>query len=309
MIFTVVRRRRTGEGTRGPRSAVRVRPAAPPRVPLRPAHDDGARDGPVRLAVRRSRCCCRTASTSPRCETGVWMMPQGVLHRARPRRSAGRLTAPVQHHRASCASGLALEAIGLVLVAALVVQPDVSFLALLPGMVVFGLGVGFASSQLTNVILSDIDAREDRRRERRQHDRPPGRARARHRDVRVVPQRADDPHATASRASPRPRRVDRCVARQGVNFAPPPGSACTIATLRHIIESRSPPARARRCSSRPASSRSDRPVVPDPARHVAASRSRRRRSKPTPSSLTRRRASSELRRWSRRTGQRPSARC
>ena len=34
---------------------------------------------------------------------------------------------------------------------------DVSFLALLPGMMVFGLGVGFASSQLTNVILSDID--------------------------------------------------------------------------------------------------------------------------------------------------------
>jgi MFS family permease len=40
---------------------------------------------------------------------------------------------------------------------ALAISPDVSFWALLPGMTVFGLGVGFASSQLTNVILSDID--------------------------------------------------------------------------------------------------------------------------------------------------------
>ena len=53
-------------------------------------------------------------------------------------------------------TGLALEAIGLLWVA-LAISPRVSFLALLPGMIVFGLGVGFASSQLTNVILSDID--------------------------------------------------------------------------------------------------------------------------------------------------------
>jgi hypothetical protein len=53
-------------------------------------------------------------------------------------------------------SGLVLEAVGLVLVAA-VVSPHVTFLQLLPGSIVFGVGVGFASSQLTNVILSDID--------------------------------------------------------------------------------------------------------------------------------------------------------
>jgi MFS family permease len=52
-------------------------------------------------------------------------------------------------------TGLALESIGLLWVA-LSISPDVSFLALLPGMMIFGLGVGFASSQLTNVILSDI---------------------------------------------------------------------------------------------------------------------------------------------------------
>ena len=53
-------------------------------------------------------------------------------------------------------SGLALEAVGLCVVA-FAISPDASFLALLPGMIVFGIGVGFASSQLTNVILSDID--------------------------------------------------------------------------------------------------------------------------------------------------------
>jgi MFS family permease len=48
-----------------------------------------------------------------------------------------------------------LESVGLFWVA-LSISAHVSFLALLPGMMIFGLGVGFASSQLTNVILSDI---------------------------------------------------------------------------------------------------------------------------------------------------------
>ena len=49
-----------------------------------------------------------------------------------------------------------LEAVGLVVVASMI-SPHTTLLALLPGMALFGLGVGFASSQLTNVILSDID--------------------------------------------------------------------------------------------------------------------------------------------------------
>jgi EmrB/QacA subfamily drug resistance transporter len=83
-----------------------------------------------------------------------WMLPQGILI-ALGAPIGGRLT-----RRFSITSivrtGLALEAIGLLWVA-LAISPRVSFLALLPGMIVFGLGVGFASSQLTNVILSDID--------------------------------------------------------------------------------------------------------------------------------------------------------
>jgi hypothetical protein len=52
--------------------------------------------------------------------------------------------------------GLVLEAVGLVVVA-LMISPHTTLLALTPGTVLFGLGVGFASSQLTNVILSEID--------------------------------------------------------------------------------------------------------------------------------------------------------
>ena len=42
-------------------------------------------------------------------------------------------------------------------VVALMITPHTTLLALMPGTVLFGLGVGFASSQLTNVILSEID--------------------------------------------------------------------------------------------------------------------------------------------------------
>jgi MFS family permease len=52
--------------------------------------------------------------------------------------------------------GLVLEAVGLAVVA-LMISTDTTLAALLPGSALFGIGVGFASSQLTNVILSDID--------------------------------------------------------------------------------------------------------------------------------------------------------
>jgi EmrB/QacA subfamily drug resistance transporter len=85
---------------------------------------------------------------------GEWMLPQGILIAiAAP--IAGRMTRYVSI-TSIVRTGLALQSIGLLTVA-LAISADVSFLALLPGMMVFGVGVGFASSQLTNVILSDID--------------------------------------------------------------------------------------------------------------------------------------------------------
>ncbi|HWS45216.1 MAG TPA: MFS transporter, partial [Acidimicrobiia bacterium] len=85
--------------------------------------------------------------------TGEWMIPMGVcIALAAP--LCGRLT-----RRFSITSivrtGLAMEALGLVMVAAIV--PHISFFTLLPGSVVFGIGVGLASSQLVNVILFDIE--------------------------------------------------------------------------------------------------------------------------------------------------------
>ena len=51
--------------------------------------------------------------------------------------------------------GLALETLGLIVVAT-VVSDHVSFWSLIGPFVLFGVGIGFASSQLTNVILSEI---------------------------------------------------------------------------------------------------------------------------------------------------------
>jgi EmrB/QacA subfamily drug resistance transporter len=87
--------------------------------------------------------------------TGAWMLPTGAAIAAGAPLGA-RLTRGIAVTTVVRA-GLVLQAAGLLLVA-LVATPNVSFVALLPGSIVFGLGVGFASSQLTNVILSDIDA-------------------------------------------------------------------------------------------------------------------------------------------------------
>jgi EmrB/QacA subfamily drug resistance transporter len=87
-------------------------------------------------------------------QTGEWMLPQGILIAvAAP--IGGLMTRRVSI-TGLVRSGLALEALGL-LVVATAIAPGVSFAALLPGMILFGVGVGFASSQLTNVILSDIE--------------------------------------------------------------------------------------------------------------------------------------------------------
>lgn len=86
--------------------------------------------------------------------TGAWMVPMGVLI-ALGAPIGGRMTRVIGT-TAIVRCGLALEAIGLAAVA-LAVRPQPDFWTLAPGMVVFGLGVGFASSQLTNVILSDIE--------------------------------------------------------------------------------------------------------------------------------------------------------
>jgi EmrB/QacA subfamily drug resistance transporter len=84
---------------------------------------------------------------------GFWMLPFGVLIIVGSQ-LGGWLT-----HQISVARvvqlGLFLEFVGLVFVA-FVVDPGMSFADLLIPYGLFGFGIGFASSQLTNVILSDI---------------------------------------------------------------------------------------------------------------------------------------------------------
>ena len=89
-------------------------------------------------------------------ETGVWLVPTGIGI-AIGAQIGGRLTRVV-NTTIVVRIGLAAEAVGLVLIA-LATSPTITFLSLLPGLVVFSLGLGFASSQLTNVVLSEIEKR------------------------------------------------------------------------------------------------------------------------------------------------------
>ena len=86
-------------------------------------------------------------------DNGLWLLPSGISIIIGTQIGA-RLT-----RRISVTSvvqvGLVLEAVGLVAMV-LAISPQLTFVSLLPGLVLFGIGIGFAGSQLTNVILSDI---------------------------------------------------------------------------------------------------------------------------------------------------------
>jgi EmrB/QacA subfamily drug resistance transporter len=84
---------------------------------------------------------------------GFWMLPTGVFVIAGAQLGA-RLTRRVGTTRV-VQIGLVAETLGLLLVA-LAIRPGLTFLDLLPGFVFYGFGIGFATSQLTNVILSEI---------------------------------------------------------------------------------------------------------------------------------------------------------
>jgi EmrB/QacA subfamily drug resistance transporter len=84
---------------------------------------------------------------------GLWLLPSGISI------IVGTQIGAYLARRISVTSvvriGLVLEALGLVCMV-LAVSPHLTFWSLLPGLVLFGIGIGFAGSQLTNVILSEI---------------------------------------------------------------------------------------------------------------------------------------------------------
>jgi predicted MFS family arabinose efflux permease len=86
--------------------------------------------------------------------TGVWMLPfgLGILVGAQV---AGRIARAVGSVRV-VQVGIAIEAAGLFVVAAMLTS-GVTFLHVLLATSVFGFGVGCANSQLTNVLLSDVE--------------------------------------------------------------------------------------------------------------------------------------------------------
>jgi hypothetical protein len=86
-------------------------------------------------------------------DSGLWLVPLGlfIMLGAQVGARLNRRIGTVAVVRA----GLALEAVGLCAVAA-VITPHLRLLEVLPGFAIFGIGLGFASSQLTNVVLSEI---------------------------------------------------------------------------------------------------------------------------------------------------------
>lgn len=95
----------------------------------------------------------RSAGFTPM-HAAVWLVPMGALI-ALGAPIGGWLTRVIDTTTV-VRIGLSLEAIGLALVV-LGIDAHPTFVALAPGTILFGMGVGFAGSQLTNVILADVD--------------------------------------------------------------------------------------------------------------------------------------------------------
>lgn len=85
--------------------------------------------------------------------TGLWLVPSGLCIVAGSQLGA-RLTRRIGTH-VVVRIGLALEMLGLTGIA-LAISNDTRFVQILPGVFAYGIGIGFAAAQLTNVILSEI---------------------------------------------------------------------------------------------------------------------------------------------------------
>jgi EmrB/QacA subfamily drug resistance transporter len=88
-------------------------------------------------------------------DTGLWLVPAGISIVVGSQ-IGGWLTRKIATV-VVVRIGLFLLALGLGVTAA-ILTPTVTFVSLLPCFALFGLGIGFAGSQLTNVVLQDIPA-------------------------------------------------------------------------------------------------------------------------------------------------------
>jgi EmrB/QacA subfamily drug resistance transporter len=86
-------------------------------------------------------------------QNGWWMLPTGLFVIAGAQ-IGGRLIRRIGTI-VVVRAGLIMQAVGILLVA-FVVRPDLSLIELMPGYLLYGVGIGFGASQLTNVILEHI---------------------------------------------------------------------------------------------------------------------------------------------------------
>jgi EmrB/QacA subfamily drug resistance transporter len=85
--------------------------------------------------------------------SGTWLLPAGIM--AFVGGGIGGQLSRRYGPKYVITIGLTLEALGIWLYVAAFSQ-STTFLSLLPGLMLHGIGIGFATSQLTNVVLSDI---------------------------------------------------------------------------------------------------------------------------------------------------------
>jgi len=167
-------------------------------------------------------------------DTGLWLVPSGLFIICGSQIGA-RLTRRIGTTRV-VQIGLCLEALGLGALA-IVVRPSITFVQLLPGFAAFGVGIGFAGSQLTNVILADIPAHKS------------GAASGANTTVRMLgaslgiavistllsmetTRHASDLVRSARSLSPAVRRqAVAAISRSGVNFVPPAGATAHDASI------------------------------------------------------------------------------
>jgi nitrate/nitrite transporter NarK len=86
-------------------------------------------------------------------ESGTWLLPAGIM--AFVGGGIGGHFSRRYGPKYVITVGLTLEALGIWLYVA-AFSPTTTFVQLLPGLLLHGIGIGFATSQLTNVVLSDI---------------------------------------------------------------------------------------------------------------------------------------------------------
>ena len=173
-------------------------------------------------------------------DNGLWLLPSGISIIIGTQIGA-RLT-----RRISVTSvvrcGLLFEAVGLALMV-LAISPHLTFWSLLPGLVVFGIGIGFAGSQLTNVILSEIPnersgAASGANTTVRQLGAALGIAVIGALLTSVTISHALESVRTSRLSGAFKGAVEQGLHTNGVNFAPPHGaSIADVAELRHVVES------------------------------------------------------------------------